>query len=302
MKRVLFITAHRLGDAVIAMGALAGMMERYPQARFTIACGPAVQGLFRYMPRCERIIVVEKKSHNRHWLALWREVVRYRWEAVIDLRSSPLAYGVWSRFRYVVRGGRQAGLKLEQQARSLGFQQPYRPYVWLGKDEQEEAARLLPHVQGRWVALAPTAGTETKIWPAEAFAVLADRLQTDGLRPVLFYGPGEREDRLAAPARAAMPDALDMGGRYSLAQVAALLARCCLFVGSDSGLMHLSAALDVPTLGLFGPSHAAQYAPSGRWAEVLEAPGSPGAGDMTRLGAEDVHRAAMALYERSRER
>ncbi|WP_277128924.1 hypothetical protein [Bombella apis] len=42
MKRILFITAHRLGDAVIAMGALAGMMERHPQARFTIACGPAV--------------------------------------------------------------------------------------------------------------------------------------------------------------------------------------------------------------------------------------------------------------------
>lgn len=301
MKRVLFITAHRLGDAVIALGALAGMMERYPQARFTIACGPAVQDLFRYMPRCERIIVVEKKSHNRHWLALWREVVRYHWEVVVDLRSSPLAYAVWSRSRHVVRGGRQAGLKLEQQARSLGFEQPCRPHVWLGQEEQEEAARLLPG-DVRWVALAPTAGTETKIWPATAFAALAERLKTHGLRPVLFYGPGEREDRLAAPARAAMPDALDMGGRYTLAQIAALLARCSLFVGSDSGLMHLSAALDVPTLGLFGPSHATQYAPSGRWAEAIEAPGPPGEGDMTCLRVEDVHQAVMGLYERSRER
>lgn len=301
MKRVLFITAHRLGDAVIAMGALAGLMERHPQARFTIACGPAVQDLFRHMPRCERVIVVEKKSHNRHWLALWRQVVRYRWEAVVDLRSSPLAYVVWSYSRYVVRGGRQEGLKLEQQARSLGFKQPFRPHVWLGQEEQEEATHLLPG-DACWVALAPTAGTETKIWPAAAFAALAERLKAHGLRPVLFYGPGEREDRLATPARAAMPDALDMGGRYTLAQVTALLARCSLFVGSDSGLMHLSAALDVPTLGLFGPSHAAQYAPSGRWAEVLEAPGPPGEGDMARLGAEGVHRAAMALYERSRGR
>ncbi|OOL19795.1 heptosyltransferase [Bombella intestini] len=301
MKRVLFITAHRLGDAVIAMGVLGGLMKRYPHARFTVACGPAVQDLFRYMPRCDRIIVVEKKSHNRHWLDLWWQVVRYRWEAVVDLRSSPLAYAVWSRARHVVRGGRQAGLKLEQQARSLGFEQPCRPYVWLGQEEQAEAVRLLPD-DTRWVALAPTAGTETKIWPAEAFAALAERLKTHGLCPVLFYGPGEREDRLAAPARAAMPEVLDMGGRYALAQVAALLARCSLFVGSDSGLMHLSAALDVPTVGLFGPSHAAQYSPSGRWVEVIEAPGPPGEGDMTRLRAEDVNRVAVALYEHSRER
>lgn len=301
MKRVLFITAHRLGDAVIAMGVLGGLMQRYPHARFTVACGPAVQDLFRYMPQCDHIIVVEKKSHNRHWLALWWQVVRYRWEAVVDLRSSPLAYAVWSRARHVVRGGRQAGLKLEQQARSLGFEQPCRPYVWLGQAEQEEAARLLPG-DTRWVALAPTAGTETKIWPAAAFAALVERLKMRGLRPVLFYGPGERENRLAAPARAAMPEALDMGGRYTVAQVAALLARCSLFVGSDSGLMHLSAALDVPTVGLFGPSHAAQYSPSGRWVEVVEAPGPSGEGDMTRLCAEDVNRVAMALYERSRER
>lgn len=301
MKRVLFITAHRLGDAVIGMGALAGLMKRYPQARFTIACGPAVQDLFRHMPRCERIIVVEKKSHNRHWLALWCQVVRYRWEAVVDLRSSPLAYALWSHARHVVRGGRQPGLKLEQQARSLGLEQPCRPHVWLGQEERVEAARLLPG-EVRWVALAPTAGTETKIWPAVAFAALVERLKGHGLYPVLFYGPGEREDRLAAPARAAMPDALDMGGRYTLAQVAALLARCSLFVGSDSGLMHLSAALDVPTLGLFGPSHAAQYAPSGRWAEVLEAPGPPGAGTMEDLKAEDVCQAALSLYECSGER
>ncbi|MCT6819011.1 MAG: glycosyltransferase family 9 protein [Bombella apis] len=300
MKRILFITAHRLGDAVIAMGALAGMMERHPQARFTIACGPAVQDLFRYMPRCERIIVVEKKPHNRHWLALWWQVVRHRWEVVVDLRSSPLAYGVWSRSRHVVRGGRRTGLKLEQQTRALGFRQPFRPHVWLGPEEQDMAARLLPG-DIRWLALAPTAGTETKLWPASSFAALADRLGAEGMRPVLFYGPGEREARLAAPARAAMPEALDLGGRYSLAQVAALLARCCLFVGSDSGLMHLSAALDVPTLGLFGPSRAAEYAPSGRWTAVVEAPGPPGAGNMEGLKAEDVCQAALSLYEWSGE-
>ncbi|MCX5614245.1 glycosyltransferase family 9 protein [Bombella saccharophila] len=300
MKRVLFITAHRLGDAVISLAALSAMMARYPQAYFTIVCGPAVCDLFRYMPRCERLIVMEKRPYNQHWLALWRDVVRYRWEVVVDLRASLVSYGVWSRARYKVRGGRQKGLKLAQHARALGVQYAHYPTLWLGAQEQAYAATLLPD-EGVWLALAITAGTEHKIWPVESFATFARQMQARGFRPLLVYGPGEREARLAAPVRALLPNVLDIGGgQYSLAQVAALIARCSLFVGGDSGLMHLAAALNVPTLGLFGPSYASQYAPSGRWAEVLLAPGPEGEGDMAALKVENVQHAALALYERAR--
>ena len=52
-------------------------------------------------------------------------------------------------------------------------------------------------------------------------------------------------------------------GRLSLPEVAACLARCALFIGNDSGLMHLAAAAGAPTLGLFGPTPAEEYAPAG---------------------------------------
>ncbi len=299
MTSILFITAHRLGDAVITTAALSGLMERYPEARFTIVCGAIAQEIFEDIPQCERVIALHKRSFNRHWLWLWWHVVRRRWDVVVDMRSSAVAYGLWAKKRYVVQGGRREGMKVQQHARSLGFIKEYLPQVWLSDTAKLWARGLLP--QGReWVALAPTAGTESKMWPSASFAALAEHLQKRGLEPVIFYGPGEREERLAQPLCEALPNALNMGGCYGVREVAALLACCRLFVGNDSGLMHLSAAGGVPTLGLFGPSCASQYAPSGRWADYVVAPGEEGCGEINQLEVESVLQAAITLCERSK--
>src|SRR5262249_9593448 len=70
--KILFITSNRVGDAVLSSGVLAWLVEKYTDAEFTIACGPYAAGLFRAVPRLERLIVLEKKSWNRHWLELWQ--------------------------------------------------------------------------------------------------------------------------------------------------------------------------------------------------------------------------------------
>jgi ADP-heptose:LPS heptosyltransferase len=61
-------------------------------------------------------------------------------------------------------------------------------------------------------------------------------------------------------------------GRFSLPEIAAFLSRASLFVGNDSGLMHLAAASGAPTLGLFGPTNAGEYAPAGPRAVALAGP------------------------------
>ncbi len=68
---------------------------------------------------------------------------------------------------------------------------------------------------------------------------------------------------MAAPLLTALHDAIDLVGKLTLPEAAACLARCALFVGNDSGLMHLAAAAGAPTLGLFGPTPAQEYAPAG---------------------------------------
>ena len=68
---ILFVTATRIGDAVLSTGLLSYLVERYPGARLTIAAGPAAAPLFEAVPGLERIIVVQKRRWSLHWLALF---------------------------------------------------------------------------------------------------------------------------------------------------------------------------------------------------------------------------------------
>src|SRR5260221_123638 len=99
--RVLFITATRIGDAVLSTGLLSHLVERHPAARFTIAAGPAAAPLFEAVPRLERLLVVAKRRWSLHWLALYAAVVGTRWDVVLDLRGSALGY--------LVRAGQRLG-------------------------------------------------------------------------------------------------------------------------------------------------------------------------------------------------
>ena len=69
--RILFITATRLGDAVLSTGVLAHLLGCYPTARITVACGPVAAGVFARMPRLDRVIVVEKRAWDVHWCGIW---------------------------------------------------------------------------------------------------------------------------------------------------------------------------------------------------------------------------------------
>ncbi|WP_144299864.1 glycosyltransferase family 9 protein, partial [Elioraea rosea] len=95
-----------------------------------------------------------------------------------------------------------------------------------------------------------------------------------GARAAVFGGPGEAERAMAAPVLAALPRGrtVNLVGRVSLPESAAALARCALYVGNDSGLMHLAAAAGAPTLGLFGPSPPEEYAPVGPRATFVRTP------------------------------
>ena len=299
--RILFITANRLGDAVLSTGLLAHLIEAHPAARFTVACGPVAEGVFERMPNRERTLVVEKRSHDRHWLWLWRQTVPVVWDLVVDLRGSALAYLLPARRRIVLRGGRwgggkRLGHKTEQLGSALRLSPPPLPVGWVAAADQARADTLLPG-DGLRIGLGPTANWSGKVWPAERFVALfgAIRERHPDAQPVVFAGPGEVERNLAAPVLAALPGAVDLGGRLTVPEASACLARCRLFVGNDSGLMHLSAAIGTPTLGLFGPTPAGEYAPAGRRTAVALAEGEPGHAPMSRLPVETALHAALEL-------
>ncbi len=300
--RVLFITATRLGDAVLSTGVLDHLLRANPAARFTIACGPVAEGVFARMPRRERTLVLEKRRFDGHWLGLWRQTVGTVWDLVVDLRGSALAFLVPARRRAVLRrgwgDGRREGHKTAQLAGALGLTPPPLPTCWTDEADRAVARALLPAGDGPLIGLGPTANWSGKVWPAARFVALFEALaaRMPGARPVVFAGPGAAERAMASPVLAGLPGAVDLCGRLSLPEASACLARCGLFVGNDSGLMHLAAAAGTATLGLFGPTPAREYAPAGRRAAAVLAAG-PAMADLSVAAAAE---AALRLGAASR--
>jgi heptosyltransferase-3 len=297
--RILFITSTRIGDAVLSTGLLDHLLRTCPDAQVTVACGSVAEGVFTRMPRRVETIVLVKRRFSAHWFGLWAKVARTRWDLVVDLRGSALAWLVPARRRAVMQGGRRPGHRLLHLAGTLGLSPAPSPVAWFDAADTARAVAVLGE-GGPFIALGPSANWATKVWPAGRFVALFRALSAPdgplpGARAVILGGPGREEADMAAPVLAALPGAVDLVGKMELPGVAAVLARCALFVGNDSGLMHLSAAAGTPTLGLFGPTPASEYAPIGRAARAVLARGAPGAAAMDALPVEDALAAARAL-------
>ena len=297
--RILFISSTRIGDAVLSTGLLDHLMRAHPEARFTIVCGRVAEGVFRRMPRLERLIAVEKRRYSLHWLEIWGALAFTRWDLVVDLRASAIAWLLWTRERKIIQGGRRPGHRLAHLAALLGVDPPPLPVIWTAPEDTARAAALLP-AERPWLVLGPTANWHRKVWPAERFAELALRLTApDGAFPgagiAILGGPGDQERSMATPVLTALPQALDLVGKLELPEVAAVLARAAMFIGNDSGLMHLAAAAGAPTIGLFGPTPSDEYGPAGPKASAVLADGPPGQGAMEDLPAARVLEAAEAL-------
>jgi ADP-heptose:LPS heptosyltransferase len=294
---ILFITSSRIGDAVISSGILERLRQEYPEARFTIACGAVAAGVFVRFPALERLIIFEKQRFDLHWLKLWVQTAPHLWDLVVDVRGSGVSFFLATRRRKILRGGRRPGRRYAQLGDAFGFAPPPLPVAWTAPADDAKAAGLLGH--GPVIALGPTANWDEKIWPPERFVALYRALaeKIPGARPAVFGGPGDAEFRRAAPVLAALPNAIDLVGTLSLPEAAACLRSAKIFIGNDSGLMHLAAAAGTPTLGLFGRSKASEYAPAGPRTAIAVAPGPEGEAPMEGLHVDAVLQAACSLLD-----
>ncbi|HTH98571.1 MAG TPA: glycosyltransferase family 9 protein [Stellaceae bacterium] len=271
--RILFVTATRIGDAVLSTGLLRHLVDRFPDARFTIVAGPLAAPLFTAVPGLEKLIALTKRKHARHWLDLYRQVVGTSWDLVVDLRGSALAWLLRARYRRVGAKGTRRMHRVEVVGQTFGLVPPPAPIIYTAENHRRTAAMLLGPDDGRpLLAIAPVASWGGKQWRGERFAELIRRLTRDGplqdARVAVVAAASEREK--AAPVLSSIPPdrLVDAIGAGDLPTVAALLGQARLFIGNDSGLMHMAAAMQVPTLGLFGPSPVTYYAPWGPHTDV----------------------------------
>lgn len=314
--RILFVTSTRIGDAVLSTGILDWLIAHHPGARLTIACGPAAAPLFEALPGRERTIVMTKRRGGLHWVALWLTTVGQRWDLVIDLRGSLLSWMVAARRRRVLWGHDENEPRVAEAARLLGVTPPPAPRLWTLPQHEQAAARLVP-TGGPVLAIAPCANWPPKAWPAARFVDLIEALTGPGGRlagaaVAVFAAASERA--AAEPVLAAIPTQrrLDLVGHFDLLTAYACLKRVTLFIGNDSGLMHMAAAAGVPTLGLFGPSPVKRYGPWGPLADAVtttedyrqllaaaDDPDRPKGTLMDSIPVEKVVAAAQALLART---
>ncbi|MHB0877095.1 MAG: glycosyltransferase family 9 protein, partial [Anaerolineae bacterium] len=283
-RSVLIVRPCCIGDVLQSTALVAALRRALPNVRLGYAVGAWSRPVLEHNPNLDALVdtgtVVGGGSRDpRAYLRLVRAMRAGHWDACFILERSPLfalaawAAGIHDRIG-LDSGGRGAALTIpvavrprrhEAQtyldlARALGLDvDGVHTELCPSAADEAEADRALEGLTGPFVALAPAGGVNpgtslvSKRWPPARFADLAGRLARAGLRPLLLGGPGDRA--LAASVQDGAADAaVSLAGRLTLTGCGAVLRRCAVFVGNDSGLMHIAAAVGTPVVGLFGPT------------------------------------------------
>ncbi|MCA9236677.1 MAG: glycosyltransferase family 9 protein [Planctomycetales bacterium] len=283
--RILIVRLSALGDVVHGLPVACALRDAFPDATI----GWAVEGrnvdLLAGHPAIDHLIGVQRRwlKSARAVLDLRRRLLALRFDIAVDLqcltKSAVVAYLSGAKRRLGVAGsdGRELSKMLNNELtpvqadhvvdhylgilRPLGITNPaVRFDLPENRDDGAFAERMIRAggLSPRGFAvLNPGAGWPSKLWPAERYGQLAQQLWAEHDLPSLaVWGPAS-ERTLAEEIVAHSGGAARLAPATSVGQLAAVTRRARLFVGSDTGPMHLAVAVDTPTVSLHGPSRSA---------------------------------------------
>ena len=293
VHRVLVVRLRSIGDAVLSTPALHALRRFLPEAEIDLLLEDWVAPLLENSPDVDRVITVERSNMSSR-LAVARRLRAPRYDVAYNLHGGSTASllvratGARHRVGYASYGharlhnhaaphpaaiwGRDKLHSAEQQLALVGWtgvpvtDRPASRLAVSDKTrtraaERLRAARLDP---SRPLALFhPAAAFATKTWDAANFALVADDVAQRGFAVTAVAAPHESEvlRALASAARSPVTTFDDL----PLSELAALAERAGLFVGNDSGVAHIAAAMRVPSVVVFGSSNVAHWRP---WTEA----------------------------------
>lgn len=305
-RRILLIKPSSPGDIIHALPVLAGLRRRYPAAHISwLVATPFVNLLDRDV-RINEVIPFDRKRFGRLGRSLsvtgefWGFVKSLRereFDLLIDLqglfRSGFLAMASGADVRIGFADARElspmfyshkiparAGEDIHAADRNflvaqmLGFADSPMDFTVAVDDSDYAAAAALLAESGiepgsPFVMLVPATRWETKCWPAERYGLLARSLhERRDMKSILVGGPSDVASGQAA-ADASGGAAVNLCGRTTLRQLAALVQRSAVVVTADSTPMHMAAAMNRPLVALFGPTNQARTGPYGRLGDVV---------------------------------
>jgi heptosyltransferase-3 len=283
---ILVVVTRRIGDVLLATPLLRSLKHAWPDARIEALVFEGTQGAIAANPDVSRVVTIPERPRVAQHLALLARLAR-RYDLALSLvpGDRPTFYA-WVAGRYRVglllptrkerwkrpllnrwlpfdeRDTHTARMHLAL-AEALGI--PAHPDVLVtwSVDEARAVDALLGADGGRPLAvLHPYPKFNYKMWRPEGWAEVARWLLAKGYRSVISGGPDPAEIAYLRELDRAMPDGtLNVAGRLSLGGTGALLSRAALYIGPDTAVTHMAAALGVPTVTFYGPTDPVKWGP-----------------------------------------
>ncbi len=294
--KILIRATNWLGDAIMALPALRAVRSRFPEADIAIVARPYVADIYRDQQICNQLITYDPNGAHAGFSGRERlaaELRALKFDVALLLQNAfDAAWLAWrvripERIGYA-RNGRSLLLTKSvpvpkpgeipaherfyylELLRRVGWIQslPETDFISLTvlEEKRRNAENFLRRAGARTgvLRIAIAAGASygsAKCWPPSRFAALANRLQSLMDADVILFGPAAESAVSNAIAAEMRRPPIDLTGKTAIAELPALLSQCHLFLGNDSGAMHVAAAVGLPVVAVFGPTDPQGTAP-----------------------------------------
>ncbi len=301
VKKILIFRADGLGDVIMTLPAISALRDLYPHAEFTLLAGSPSRPLVPHLKDIDRVTFLDLPWTQRGVKRVdWKELGRVlrgirdeEFDLIIDFRGDfrnillmqrmgnacKVGFG-WSGCGFLLDWEVPAGENRHEVEHKLDVARgieartgrsgvaggAVRFDLVVDEKDWDSARQRFPELDrpsGGFVVLHPGAQWWGRQWTAVQYAEVADRIVRDLGLAVVVTGVSRERDLCTAVVERMKEAPLDLTGRLSFAEFLAVLARARLFLGVDSGPMHLAVALGVPVVALFGPGDPNAIGPYG---------------------------------------
>lgn len=300
IKKILIVSLTNIGDAVLTCPVIDALIMRFPLAEISIVVGPKAKGLFEGNPYIKKVHIFTKKET---WfeLLLWVKILRKeRFDVVVDLRNTALAYFLGASFHTSVFTKRSPlAHKKHQHFEQLKSVFPdislssKRYAIFVNEPLRERAENLFRSFMEQsksYIVVAAGAADFRKRWTPSGFGQVCRALSEERKVPIFFVGDDNDRSYTDSIIAKLPKGAVNLCGKATLLETAWIVRHSLLAICNDSAIMHVASYFDVPTVGLFGPTDPKKYGPWGERGVFVQTSqlNQNGEGLIDGIGAEDV--------------
>ena len=317
-KRILVVKLDHLGDVLLSTPVFSNLRRAYPNTELHALTGTWSRVILENHPDVDKVLAYnspafcrsEHATSFKEAIQLYRQLQNYNYDLLVELRGDWRI--VWfALLRVSPRRLNRASLQI---ANKLGFPRfsgthetirnldvlkradiptPIQTTTFSITRESEQWASnfLLEHQihnESPVIAIHPGSPIALKRWKSERYAELADWLIAQKRAQILFIGVEDELPIITEIQNLMRGKSINIAGKTCITQLASILHRCSVFIGNDSGPMHIAAAVGTQTIGLYGPGDPKRFGPVGdRCRTIRKKPDCPPClGATCRFGAE----------------